>query len=453
MGSITYDFLADSFLFNQSLIENQYASIPEQEIRKKLNEYRNFILENTISLENEVLSNSSNLKLFSGITKPLLPLLTQTAFYLDQIIIADPLFPLTHEVGGIPQTMSEFWGFEKNDTLNRQQIIKAVQYLKTLTPMVEADFVKIMPTTIFSETPKKIPFRYSENGFSDVLPEPLLKFYRERAVVESVKKTAAGMIIDGSFELGRSIHVRFKDHEFEDAKGYLLYEQLINSVDEQTLAVDSTVYLPNELPTQEKFDAWVSQSINQTAEHSYRRLLIENELASQYNAGYLCHTPFAFDLLKQFFSSEDNIKNHTTNSLLALKLPFMEKVDINTLMKVRLEDGEAFQNLRLELDKQFKTLRLINDPEELKVKTENILHEIFEVQLTQVNQKMRQIKRQLGANIALAAGGLFGSVQTGGLSLIALAIAIAQGYKSYNEYLSQKQQNPAFFLWQVYGGK
>lgn len=450
MGSVAYNFLADSFLFNQSYIDNQYKNISENELKQELKNYRDFLLTNLTESEREILNNPSNLKLYTGTTQPLLSLLTQSAFYLDQVVITDPLFPFTHEMSETAQTINTFFGIKQENTLNRTRLLNAVKYLKELTPMVAASFVKILPTSIFTEPQKQIPYRYSENGFSDVLPESLLNFYRELAIVESVKKTNEGMIIDGSLDIGRTIHIRFDKHFGEDARGYILANDIVNSVNHAERTVNSTTFLPNTLPTKEAFDKWVSQSINQTAEHSYKRILLENELAAHFNAGYLCTTPFTFDLLKQFFPSEDNIQNYTTNSLLTLELPFMEKVTVETLMKVRLEDGEAFENLRLELDKQFKVLRHINDPEELRIKTENIVHEIFEVQLTQVDQKMRQLKRQLGANIALATGGLIGAVQTGGLSLIALGIALSQGYKSYNEYLSQKQQNPAFFLWKVY---
>jgi hypothetical protein len=37
--------------------------------------------------------------------------------------------------------------------------------------------------------------------------------------------------------------------------------------------------------------------------------------------------------------------------------------------------------------------------------------------------------------------------------LIALAAAMAKGYKSYDEYFSLKQQNPAYFLWKVQRNK
>lgn len=81
MGSVAYNFLADSFLFNQSYIDNQYKNVSENELRQELKNYRDFLLTNLTELEIEVLNNPSNLKLYTGTTQPLLSLLTQSAFY------------------------------------------------------------------------------------------------------------------------------------------------------------------------------------------------------------------------------------------------------------------------------------------------------------------------------------------------------------------------------------
>jgi hypothetical protein len=67
---------------------------------------------------------------------------------------------------------------------------------------------------------------------------------------------------------------------------------------------------------------------------------------------------------------------------MSVDLPFLKELDIEMLMKVRQEEGEAFQSFRLELDKQLRELRLVKDPEALKIKTENVMHELSEVQVT-----------------------------------------------------------------------
>lgn len=82
MGSKLYDFLTDSLLFNDSLIEERFASVAEAEIRKELRRYREFWFANATEIQREVRANDSNLKLFSGLKMVPPELLKQTALYI-----------------------------------------------------------------------------------------------------------------------------------------------------------------------------------------------------------------------------------------------------------------------------------------------------------------------------------------------------------------------------------
>lgn len=117
-------------------------------------------------------------------------------------------------------------------------------------------------------------------------------------------------------------------------------------------------------------------------------------------------------------------------------------------MNIRMNYGEEFQNFRLHLDKQFKDLRLIKDPEELKLKAENALHEIAEVQTHAIKQKISQFRKTQLLDAVVLLGSLFTSIHTGEWG-IAAAVAAARGYKPFIDASSQVRQNPAFFLWEV----
>ena len=132
-----------------------------------------------------------------------------------------------------------------------------------------------------------------------------------------------------------------------------------------------------------------------------------------------------------------------------LELPFLERVSVEDLMRIRLEDGEVFKAFRLALEKQFRELRLVHDENDLKVRTQNALHELMEVQVYDVERRIKTIKRQSFAAGTIATGGLLGAVLTGGWSLLATAAVAVGGYKSYEEYRSKVKENPAFFMWKV----
>lgn len=82
MGSILYDFLTDSFLFHEDAIENNFNSFTENEIKSELRRYREFILKNIGTLEEEIINHGSELKVLSSSREIPYHYLKQSAFYI-----------------------------------------------------------------------------------------------------------------------------------------------------------------------------------------------------------------------------------------------------------------------------------------------------------------------------------------------------------------------------------
>jgi hypothetical protein len=449
MGSRLYDFLTDSFLFDNSLITDNFLSVSDNNVWKELQRYREFCLSIASELESEVLFNNSSLKLFSGIKHIGIPLLKQSAFYVQQHVLYDPLFALTHPPTEQSKAMNEFLGM-RDTPFDKAQVAATLRYLKELTPMVASDYVKLLPTSYLLEPPKEVPFTHSENRFRERIPELLHDFMHGHAIVESGKKVEGGIQFDGRFEVGRLIDVRFKDHNFQDSYGYALTSQEVIEINKETGYATFGWTLPDTPPDKATFDAWVYQSINQAAVGIYQRILLENILSLRFGALYLTNSPFVFELLEQIVPAEDTIETNTANVLLNINLPFLDGVDIEALMRVRSQDGEAFDNFRLELDKQLRELRQVKDPVVLKAKTENAMHELAEVQVHRIDQAIASLKKKFFAEAAVVGAGLFGAFQSGGLTLPLALIAAFQAYKSLTEYRGQRGDNPAFFLWRVF---
>jgi hypothetical protein len=112
MGSKVYDFLTESFLFDESLIAEGFASVSEDEIREELRRYREYWLSNTSEIEKEVRVDDARVNLFSGLGRTDLKLLKQTALYVGQQIVTDPLFDLGRERNADADTLSAVFGLE-----------------------------------------------------------------------------------------------------------------------------------------------------------------------------------------------------------------------------------------------------------------------------------------------------------------------------------------------------
>lgn len=197
--------------------------------------------------------------------------------------------------------------------------------------MVAANYVKLLPTSYFFEPPKEIPLTYSETGFQERVPEALRQFFHDGAIVESVKEVDGAMIIDGSLEIGRGIHIRFEDHDMSEGYGYLLTP--IESVAGEGATVKLSMHKTTAPPEREEFEWWVFQSINQTAGRVYSRVLAENMFASKFKSSYLSNSPFVFRLLEQIVPLQSDISRNTTNAVLNMELPFIDSLDVETLMR------------------------------------------------------------------------------------------------------------------------
>jgi hypothetical protein len=66
MGSIIYDFLNDSLLFDTALLEDNYASVSEARLEIELQRYRKYCIDNVSNLMNEAHAGPNKLQLFAG---------------------------------------------------------------------------------------------------------------------------------------------------------------------------------------------------------------------------------------------------------------------------------------------------------------------------------------------------------------------------------------------------
>lgn len=456
MGSLPYSFLAHNLLFNDRLLAEEFRSCSDEKLERELAGYRELITQRYPDLLREIHQVQSDLKVFNPNAPLSRSLLTQTALYLEQVILPDPLFALTDRQGHISEATANYLGYSPSARVDRRAVTRAARFLKDVTPMVAGDFVKFFPLSYYFERPKKIPLRLPLDYDNQVLPAPLLDFFRARADVKSMLRLpdSAGWQVADDLHLCRGILVEFLGDEANRhdsfAKLYHLLETEFTSYDEATGQAEFRQTLPATLPDPALFNAWVIQSINTTARHYYDRTLTEVSIASNLGASYLCNSSFKRELLNHNTQpAPASIHTFTAEQLLNVTLPFADRIDITRVMEVRQFEADTFTNFRLELEKQFRELRTLTDPAQLAAKRENIFHELNDVQAEKIRQKLVSARKHLGLNAVLAVGGLAGVFATSGYSLLASAIAAGKGYKDYRDYRDKVKDKPAYLLWRA----
>ena len=128
MGATIFGFLTESFFFDRALIADKFRTIDEKRLRAELRAYRDFCLSSKAEIESEVSANKSSLKVLSGVECPDVRLLKQSAFYIEQYILPDPLFAMTHESGQMNDAISSYLGMGQS-VIDRDRLATILSYL------------------------------------------------------------------------------------------------------------------------------------------------------------------------------------------------------------------------------------------------------------------------------------------------------------------------------------
>ncbi len=445
MGSVAYDFLANSILFSDEEMDNLYSSLSDSQLENLLQDYRQHCLTNTSDLTKEVTENKSSLKVLSSIEKIPYETLKQSALYFDQFVIDDPLFKFTHTENETSKVISEHLGFHENG-VNREDLAETAKLLKAITPMIAADFVKILPMSYNFEPPRETPINLPINYYADELPKEIIQYFRDRAIVKSMKKVTAGWRILDKNDLTPGIFIAFENLDKHQGSMYF-YKEIEKTADpNKFLTKMSLAPYPMDKAT---WDVWTFQSVNSSAKAIFDKIYIENLIANNLKATYLTDNSFTSNLLTKNLSAIETVETSSASQFMNLELPFLDKIDISKLMTIRTYEADLFTNFRMELERHLRELRTVTDPMETKLRQENILHELGYIQVKKINQKLDRLKRKGFADAVLLIGGLAGTVQTAGWSLLTSVLATVSGYKSYREYKNNLSENPSYLLWKV----
>jgi len=443
MGSIIYSHLNDSLLLDESLIADQFRSVSDVALKIALKQYREFCIAHLDDLLEEVAPQEGKLRLYVGDAADQ-RILKQGAFYLDTVILADPLFTMTEPDHESQRVWSKALEMPTPQRLNRRELLDAAKMLLSCRPLVAQGYVRFFPTSLESEAPAELPIYASDNGFESVLPPHLLSLYKQAAAVSSLVATSRGLEVRPDLQLGRRIHVDFDRDGSGGGFIYNLAEQEVLSADEATRLVEFVVRLPKEAPSQQEFDAWVAQSVNRSAWNHFVMLSRDIRWSTRFGSQYMTQSKFTASVLDSTeHATSSTISAATTSGWLQLDLPFFDRVSMGRLMEAR-SDEEAFRRFRLQLEKHFRELRLEADPEKRRLKTENAMHELLEIQLTEVDSAIRRLKRKGVLTGLSAVASLGAATATSGASLIATLCAAYAGFKTVEEYRVSAKESPAY---------
>lgn len=208
-------------------------------------------------------------------------------------------------------------------------------------------------------------------------------------------------------------------------------------------------WLPEEPPESDQFRIWVTQSINQSAQGVLRHLVKDLTNAGLLRSLLLTSSPFMATLLAADPRTTTDLEADMARLALQVDVPVLTSVSVADLMRVRTDSGEAFKNFRRALQRKVRALRRVEDRSELASKLEEASHELTELQVQEVAESIRRLKRELKFEGLVAAASLAAILPTGGASLLPLIVAGGKASATLNRYLSEAKAHPAYFLWRL----
>ncbi|WP_158819904.1 hypothetical protein [Granulicella sp. S156] len=452
MGSRTYEFLAESLLFNQTLVAEEFESVSEQELEKELRRYYDFATKEAATVESEISTDPSNLVVVSD-EQINLAHLVQSSLYVNQYVFDDPLLPLVERLDRTADAMNQYLGMKQDDGIDRRKLARVAGLLKSVTPFVAGNFLKLLPLRPIRPAGKPLEINYSPTAYDDALPSEIMKLFREAAVVKSMTKVDRGFRLENGLRPGRAINIDFGDDTGKADFMYLLWKHEVIDMDEKTHIVRGTFTLPDDVPDAAYFDHWLKQSVNQAALELFTRIERQFAFAARLNAVLGSRSELTYRAVQKVLEPQSSIPVHTANTFLNLDLPVLAGVSPEDIMRIRQDEGEAFQRFRLLLDQKLSSIREKDDPAEANRAADYAVHELTQVRMDEIDAKMKGVKEKLATNAMIAGLGLAATVQTAGVGLLSTAVAFATIGKTIFDYRQDVKRHPAFFLWKVLKSK
>ncbi len=461
MSHINYDFLTESFLFNDKNIQNGFKDYSDNQIRSELSKYREYILSNMDSIRSEIVLDNRKIKVTieSFDSRPSEDYLKQLVLYIDCVLIADPLFELTENKSDASEVISEYMGMKKHKEIDIATLCEALKYMKNSTPFIVCDFVKFIPTSLIHETPSDIPIVYDGNGFRESLPEHLMALIKHKLDVRNIIRGDDGLIITAYEPLKNGTMLYLSFPEIKNRSGEIVFYQKMEPVG----AIDANghfnavFYSPKSI-TDYEFAVWLEQSRNRASLQLFEDTVKEYSFASGFNSMYLTSSELKAQILSSLYG--DSPRADIANLAMRLNLPVIDQADLITILDIREKYGESFKNFRVNLGNELIKLRGINDVNTLKNRLDEMSYQIYETNINAIDKDIRRITNSIkidggiitGSLLASCIGNYPGSVASSAVSLTGICsglFVLVKGMSSSLKELVNIKDKPEYFLWKL----
>ena len=456
MSHVNFDFLTQSLFFGPQL-ELGFSSVSDAELKKELQQYREYVLLNFEEIKREICENPQKIAVTieSFSQRPKEKILKQLALYVDNVVISDPLFEMTEEINDATKAMNQYLDIKDQEKLDRGALVDALKYMKDSTLLVACNYVKYVPISYLHEAPLQVPLTYDKDRFGKSIPESIMELLRKNVKVYNLVTKNGKMYVEMEKKLtkGTGLWIEFPECNSMSGEFVQYYRPEIVKCDDSTRTVVAKMTIPEQI-SQYEFDNWLDQSVNRACLQLYQDTYKELALASSMNTMYLTQSVLRAQLMAQEMETIST-RSKIANMALKLDVPVLENSKIQDIISIRNDYGESFRNFRVGLGGELLQLSGIKDEEQLKQKLQEVTYEINEVYINQINREMSSLVKSFGFDVMVTMASLIANVYAGQNNMLSAAGAmgalygIGSGMKDSLKLFSNIKTNPGFFLWKL----
>lgn len=447
MGSILFDFLNDSVLFDEGRAARQFSDLDDKRLVTELVRYRDHVLSHLGAIGDESIADDGALSVLGNADLSDVAELTKAAFYFDTVILTDPLFCLTPPPEDVAAQAAAMSGVQTPWQLDRAGVAAAVTLMRSLRFAVATGYVRFTPDTR-GHVSRVIPVLASDNLFTSLLPQEIRGLYYDVVKVDGISR--AGVTNGFSFERlspeTSEISVRFSEDVGRSGRmwGYRYMETASMPSDES----GKILRYMRQVPAGEGLSRWVVQSVNRAAADHFSELEDRMAQAMSLKSGFLVDNAFEQRVLAG--RRKEDISTFGGDCIVDLDVPVLPGIPLDDILRVRADDGLAFANFRSTLQGKLRALRTEQDPVKTRAGVEDAVHELGEIQRIHIARNMESLRKKALFDVALGVASL-AAAPAAPWTLAGALAAVVKGREHYVNYLAQSD-NPAFFLWRLKRG-
>jgi len=447
MGSLLFDFLNDSLLFDDERLAENFSGVDDGRLTVELVRYRDHVMSMVADIEEQSKAGDGELAVLGNAQLSSVGELTKAAFYFDTVVLTDPLFSLVPPSKEVARRAVAISGVDTPWQLDRERVVAAAILMKSLRFAVATGYVRFR-LDLGGQVARDVPFLKSEDLFASLLPEEIRGLYYKAARVDGIERLGATSafrftpLSPGTSEIG----IRFEDVEGARSGSMWGYRFM----ETESVPSDDTSkerLRMRQVPAGAGLTNWVAQSVNLAAANHFRELEARTERAVTLGTGFLVDSKFEQSVLAG--RRREDIATFGGDCIVNMNVPVLTGVPLDDILRVRADDGLAFANFRSALQGKLRVLRAEQDPAKTRAGVEDAVHELGEIQRIQIARNMQSLKKKALFDAALMVGSL-AAAPAAPWTLAGALAAVVKGREHYVNYRSQSD-NPAFFLWRVKG--